>query len=146
MTLARAIIASVTLVFLTACQSDAGDNAPGNLAGIEGKRWIAEAIAGEDVIAGSRVTLQIKGDRVSGKAGCNSYGGSANIDGAGIKFGALFSTKMACTAPGVMVQEQRFLNVLQRSVYGRIDGNDKLTLTTADGKSLIFKADPNSGS
>ena len=42
------------------------------------------------------------GMRVNGRAGCNSYGGKAEINGAQLKISLLISTKMACMAPGVM--------------------------------------------
>lgn len=128
-----------TLSLLSACESMADSG--GDLSELSGKRWIAEAIDGQDVVDGSRVTLEIKGDRVSGKAGCNTYGGTAAIDGRSVKFGALFSTKMACMARGVMEQERRFLNALQHSVYGQIEGGQRLTITTEDGGTVVFRVE-----
>ena len=46
--------------------------------------------------ADAEVTLEITDDGVSGNAGCNTFGGSAEIDGDSITFGPLATTRMSC--------------------------------------------------
>ncbi len=48
---------------------------------------------------------------MSGRGGCNGFGGSATVKGQGIRFSRLVSTMMACT-PEVMSQERRLLDGL----------------------------------
>ena len=60
-------------------------------------------------------------------------GGPVEINGDRIKFGALFSTKMACMGGGVMEQEQRYLNALQGVTRGEIRGDGALVLKSRDG-------------
>ena len=93
-----ALAASLTFG-LCACESTASGDSLAQA--VEGRVWSAEAIGGKDVVDGTKVTLKIEGGRVSGKAGCNLYGGPVEINGERIKFGALFSTKMACMGGGV---------------------------------------------
>ena len=125
-----ALTASLTLA-LCACESTASND---NLAQtIEGRVWAAEAIGGKDVVDGTKVTLKIEGGRVSGKAGCNSYGGPVEINGDRIKFGSLFSTKMACMGGGVMEQEMRYLNLLQGATRGELRSDGALVITSSGG-------------
>jgi heat shock protein HslJ len=125
-----ALACSLTLG-LAACESTA--STAGLADSIQGHMWAAEAIGGKDVVDGTVVTLKIEGNRVSGKAGCNGYGGPVEIDGDRIKFGALFSTKMACMGGGVMEQEQRYLNALQGVTRGEIRRDGTLVLKSRDG-------------
>lgn len=125
---------------LGACQTVASGEGHDLAQSVEGRVWHAEAIAGRDVVDGSTVTLKIEGGRVSGKAGCNGYGGPVEIHGDRVKFGAIFSTKMACLSNGVMEQEQRYLNVLQSATRGEIRG-DGVLIISGDGGALEFRPD-----
>ncbi len=132
-------VAAAFSLALGACETNASGGV--DLAQtIPGKTWSAEAIGGRDVVDGTKVTLKIENGRVSGKAGCNGYGGPVEINGDRIKFGALFSTKMACMGGGVMEQESRYLNLLQSVTHGEVRSNGALVLTTGDGQTLIFNA------
>jgi heat shock protein HslJ len=132
-----ALTASLTLV-LAACESSASSG--GASLAIQGRVWAAKEIGGNDVIDGTIVTLKIEGDRVSGKAGCNSYGGSVEINGDRLSFGSLFSTKMACMGGGVMQQEQRYLNLLQSVTRGEVRNDGALVLMGSVGE-IEFRAD-----
>lgn len=63
----------------------------------------------------TEVTLVFSGDsQAGGNGGCNAYGGSYQSDTDGsLSFADLFHTEMYCTEPGVMDQEQLFLEALQ---------------------------------
>jgi heat shock protein HslJ len=87
------------------------------------------------------VTLQFSDDsRVSGGAGCNSYFGqyASTADGA-LSVSALGSTKMFCNGPGVMQQEQDFLNALSKAE--RYEVADGLLRITGGGMELVLAAD-----
>ncbi len=137
----RAMLLSLTVVLAFAPGACGSMAAGSDLAtAVEGRVWIAEAIGGKDVDDGAKVTLKIEGGRVSGKAGCNAYGGPVEIHGDHIKFGALFSTKMACMGSGVMEQESRYLNSLQDATRGEVR-NDGALVITAEGGTIVYRGE-----
>jgi len=91
--------------------------------------WVLDSLGPQNnqrpVLAGSNVTLSFTGDsEASGNAGCNSYGGTyeSNLEGE-LTFGDLFHTEMYCVAPGLMDQEQEFLDALMgANRYEYVDG------------------------
>lgn len=102
-----------------------------------GSTWLAEDIDGGGVIDDAQSTLVFGTDgRVSGRAGCNQYGGAVTVKGASMIVDQVFSTKMACTAPALMNQETRFLNALQATRSYRVEGT-KLVLVDGEGKARI---------
>ena len=81
--------------------------------------------------------LRTRWVQVSGTSGCNSYGGTTVFSGeAGIAFGDLAWTEMACMDDGVMDQEQRFFQALAR-IDGFALSADSLVLDAADGSAVI---------
>jgi heat shock protein HslJ len=90
------------------------------------------------VLAGSEVTLSFTGDsEASGNAGCNSYGGTyeSGLDGT-LSFTELFHTEMYCMTPGLMDQEQAFLDTLATAEqYEIVDGKLRIS---GGGKLLVF--------
>lgn len=131
-------LASCLTLTLAACETPASSS--GFADDIRGRAWAAEAIGGKDVIDGTRVTLSINEGKVSGKAGCNAYGGPVEINGNRVKFGNLFSTKMACLGEGVMEQEQRYLNALQGVTRGEMRAGGILVLKGSAG-DIEFSAE-----
>ena len=106
-------------------------------ANLQGTEWRFIEIGGtavpDDVVA----TLRLRGNRASGKAGCNSYGASWQMtaDG-GTRFGEMMSTKMACLEPaGAMRVERGVFNALQKTARLRRDG-DNLVMLDVFGKPL----------
>lgn len=87
--------------------------------------WRFTEIGGTTVPTGVNATLVFDGNgHVSGRAGCNSYGGAYQQapDGA-LRFGAILSTKMACLQPtGAMQAEQGVFDALRRTARARMDG------------------------
>lgn len=103
---------------------------------LQGDEWTVEEIAGDGVIDGSRVTLNLGADgRISGSAGCNRYSGTFTIGGERVTVGPLAGTRMAC-APALNAQEDRFLEVLA-GIYGfAVDDGGTLIMRAADGRTL----------
>lgn len=130
---------SLALLPLAACEGTASNGGRDLAQAVEGHTWLATTIVGKPVIAATSVTLKIENGRVGGKAGCNGYGGPVEIHSDRVKFGALFSTEMACVANGVMEQEQRYLNLLQGATRGEVR-NDGTLMLTADGGAIEFRA------
>jgi heat shock protein HslJ len=77
---------------------------------------------------GRAATLRLSaGDRrAAGNGGCNRFGGTYTLEGSGLRFGPLASTKMFCE--GVIEQEQAFLGALAAATGYRVEGNDRLLL------------------
>lgn len=76
--------------------------------------WRLASLGGTETPSSIGTTLVIAADgKVSGRGGCNGFGGNATIQGRVIRFSRMASTMMAC-APGAMAQEQRFLKTLER--------------------------------
>lgn len=88
----------------------------------------AEALV--SVVSGTEVTMAFDDGKVTGSAGCNSFGADYEADAVSLKIGPAASTERACLEPaGVMEQELLFL------------GNLGLVATyeiSADGILLMF--------
>lgn len=100
-------------------------------------RWLVEDIRNRGVIDNLQTTLEIdaKG-QVSGRGGCNGYGGSATIRRDRITFSPMASTRMACV-PAVMDQENRFHKALARVVRWRIAPTGQLLLLDRSGRAVL---------
>jgi len=104
-----------------------------------GTRWMVETLvsagASSSVPAGTAAFMTFAADgKVAGSTGCNSFGGTAKVDGNKITFGELVMTKMACEgAAGDL--EASVLRVLDQPLTFRIDGT-ALILEAPDGNGL----------
>lgn len=96
--------------------------------------------AASSILSGTTPTLTVEdlAGRISGNAGCNSFGGPAAFGEQSVEVGPLVSTKMACDK-AVMDQEGLFLEVLGAATTWEVDGTT-LRLTAADGRALEFSA------
>lgn len=73
-----------------------------------------------------------------GNVGCNGFGAEYKADGSRVTFGAIMSTMMYCEATAD--QESLVLEILnQGELSYQLDG-DTLTLTSANGDSMIVLA------
>jgi heat shock protein HslJ len=84
------------------------------------------------VIGGSTLTADFTAKEVQGESGCNTFGGSYEINGQTIKLGPLRSTLKACTDPALQTQEQQYTAALEMSTTFLVSG-DLLELFRADG-------------
>ncbi|NNF54147.1 MAG: META domain-containing protein [Acidimicrobiales bacterium] len=92
------------------------------------------------LVDGWRVTFQLEEDgRFGGRAACNGYGGTYELDGSAISFGEWSITEMGCE-PAVMASEQAFITVLQRTPELERAG-DELRMR-GDGTDLSFSLIP----
>jgi putative lipoprotein len=102
-----------------------------------GGKWVAEYIDDAGVIDDAQSTVVFGNDgRISGRGGCNSYGGTVDLKGAQMIINQLASTRMACP-PAVMDQENRFMAALQATRTYRMDENNKLILSDATGRARL---------
>ena len=96
--------------------------------------WIVSKLVGIDSLSKSpTLTIDLEAKKISGNAGCNSYGGAFSIEGEQLKFETPFATKMYCTN---MKIEKAFFDCLQNtSNYKLVNG--ELTFFSKDGKELL---------
>jgi len=110
--------ASLLLVVGVLPRPDHDAEEPSGAPPLAGTSWRVESLGPvgdlRPALMTTEVTLVFSDDgRVSGSAGCNSYFGQyvSTTDG-NLSVSARGSTKMFCHEPGVMQQEQDFLNGL----------------------------------
>lgn len=130
----RRTIAAAVIVFATGCllpvAASEGD--------LLGTAWLVEQIGGRDSTHGVRSTLEFaKSGQVGGATGCNQYFGPVSLEGDGIAFGNLASTRKMCP-PAEMDREQRLLQALaaaQRLVLSA--GGHALVIYAGAGEPVL---------
>jgi len=127
----KILIMILVLLALSACTSEKSSQS------LAGTSWELATMDGQFPLTGSSITLSFEDGQMGGSAGCNSYGGSYEVDGDSIKPGELMSTMMYCQAEGVMDQEMAYLTFLSKvRTYAIIDR--MLYLSQPDGRQLAF--------
>jgi heat shock protein HslJ len=82
-----------------------------SLAALGGTEWVLRSWAWDEPVAqGIEITFEVKGDRIAGRAACNSFFATATAreSPGDLALGAAGATKMACPEPQ-MAAESRFL-------------------------------------
>ena len=125
------IVGIFALFVLSACSSGSSASIQGQWTLVSHSSASAQTPAAPDV----ETSIEFKDDQLSGKVGCNGFGGDYKVDGNKMTFGPIMSTMMFCEGP-VGEQETVTLNVLSESATFVLDGNT-LTITSADGNSVI---------
>lgn len=109
---------------------------------IEGTAWTVTGINNgkggvASLVADTNVTLEFGAEsRASGTAGCNRYTAGYTAEKNALAFAPAAATRMMCAAPGVMEQEQAFLQALTRVATMRMEG-DRLELRATDGALMV---------
>ena len=123
---------------LAGCAVAAPQSNPPTAPHLEGTQWRFVTLRGKSIPDAVHATLRFDDQgRVSGRGGCNSYGGSfaSGNDGA-LHFGQMMSTRMACLQPaGAMETEQGVLRALNDTVHVRVQGGG-MTLLDVSGTAL----------
>ncbi len=102
---------------------------------LKGRVWLAESIRGASVSAQSTLRFEAAG-KVAGSGGCNRMFGAAKVAGDRMTFGSFGTTRMACSPPAVMQQEQKFLAALAATRTFRFTG-PSLRLYDASGAEVV---------
>ena len=132
--LATLTLATIILLSMAACAL------PGLPSGdpLKGTSWRLVTLGGAGLIPGSQITATFEDGQVHGSA-CNSYGGSYQVSGDKITVDAIFMTEMACMdPPGVMEQEQRYLEMLGTAKTFTLT-QGRLEIVTGSGETLTFR-------
>lgn len=99
-------------------------------------------IDGLFVRADKPVTLDFRDGRVGASNTCNNIGGGYTLEGDALTVGNLMSTNKACAEPGVMELDALLSQRLQGKLTVRALDAANLTLATASGDVLTFRAEP----
>lgn len=103
--------------------------------------WALESLDGQAVVAAQfaqdkpRLELNLTSRQALGFSGCNGFGGSLTMERAGLKFGTLLGTMLACPA---LAFEQKFLRALSGQSFSYQLENRRLTLKNRVN-TLVFK-------
>ncbi len=119
-------------------QRVSGDDRPPAAAASPIGSWRLASLGSKDVPGSIVTTLAIAADgKVSGRGGCNGFGGNATLKGRTIRFSRMVSTMMAC-APDTMAQERGFLDGLAKVRRWDIHrGSDLLALLDSRGRPVM---------
>ena len=115
----------------------------GSPVSLENRDWTLVELGGKEVLAppGGKAPyfrLMYADGRVVGHGGCNRFFGGYKLDGDGLRFSALGSTKMAC--PGDIDRlESDFFSALGSAWHFKISG-DMLELSGETGPLARFRA------
>lgn len=115
-------------------------------AALENTTWsLTTFVEGEtaaSLVSGTAITLRLAGGELSGSAGCNDYGGSYAMQQSTLKISNVVITEKGCLEPaGIMEQEASYTDILRNVAAFALDAN-QLTLSTPDGRGLLFTAGP----
>ena len=125
-------VAAASIAFASACAA----------VPLEGTTWRATAIhdgrgTAAALLPDTEITMTFGTDgRVAGTAGCNRYTARYLAEGSTLRIDSAALTRMACLRPGVMEQEQAFVDALATVTTARVDG-DQLELRRADGTPAV---------
>jgi heat shock protein HslJ len=116
---------------------------------LEGTTWTLSGIAQGDAIVNTwvdeRITAEFNDGQVGGSSGCNSYGGSYQVEGSSLTISEVVGTLMACAEDEINQREAEFLSALPNVASYEIV-RDTLTLFDADGNVVLtFQGAENTG-
>ena len=141
------LIIGILILTLSACAPsdgglpDTGNDQPGSETGLANTRWrlvsYGEQGSETQVIEGSEVTLQFEdSNQAGGSGGCNTFGAQYEVLDGRLSFTQIISTEIACTAEGVMEQEQQYFQALQTA--GEFELTEgQLTIWYSDGQAVL---------
>ncbi|HEU4958777.1 MAG TPA: META domain-containing protein [Sphingomonas sp.] len=111
--------------------------APPSLANTD---WTIASINGAAPAAQRKAELRFTADRISGNAGCNSFGGGYTVADGTLTATQLISTKMACIGPG-MDQETAVFKILGQPMTIARQSDGSITLTDNAGALTLTPAE-----
>ncbi|MGN6278215.1 MAG: META domain-containing protein [Sphingomonas sp.] len=137
----RAILALTAAALLAGCahggtaMNDGTSATPPKLAGTS---WSIANINGAPPTATRATEVRFSEDRISGNAGCNSFGGGYTIAGDVMTATQVISTKMACVGDS-MDQESAFFKILGQPMTMTWQDDGSLTLSDDAGSATLTR-------
>ncbi len=92
--------------------------------------------AGTPLVEGFTITLMLAAGQSGGTGGCNSYGGTYQVETDIISFSQIIRTEMACADERVTEQEQCYFQALESAGRYELDGNQP-RIWYDDGAGLL---------
>jgi len=142
---AIAVLVAVAIA-LTACGA-LGSGGSSDTNALRDTAWELVSLGGSELIPGTTITLRFAAPGapetgISGRAGCNTYGGGYKATRESLTFSGVYATEMACMDPaGVMEQERAYLDALYAAASYQVvpdgGGGDRLELYDGDGALLM---------
>ncbi|HNR43564.1 MAG TPA: META domain-containing protein [Methanofastidiosum sp.] len=129
------ILLLLFLILFVGCTSQ-------NVPNFEGTSWNMDTYLSNighlvSPVSSTKMTLEFKDGRISGSSGCNSFFAKYTVEKNSMSFGLIGATKMYCSNPGVMEQEQTYFMRLDSVETYKIEG-DKLKLIDGNGKTVLI--------
>lgn len=136
----QAMISTAALALLTAGCAHVGSAAQQPAAqSLAGTRWEITKINGASPAAERKAQLNFTGDRISGNAGCNGFGGGYVLADHVLTVTQMISTKMACVGPG-MEQESAVFKILRSPMTVARHDDGSMTLSDEGGTVTLRRA------
>lgn len=130
------VFASISAAACAQSAAPAGPGAPPPLVG----QWRVDDVDGGGLADDAEVTIEFgENGKLSGRSGCNRYGGDYSYEQGMLTTGSLFSTKMAC-APALMDLELKFLNRLEGALKASAEEGGEVSLSDDEGRILMRPA------
>jgi heat shock protein HslJ len=137
----RRTLLLVIAVIVAACGAEPGASPPPSSPGAVDADGDWRLVGGTSdgvalpMVPGADITMTVDGSRISGRSGCNQYGGEIVVADGRVRFGSLFMTEMACDEP-IMASEAAYHAALGKVRAASLD-SDTLTLS-GPGVELVF--------
>jgi heat shock protein HslJ len=103
---------------------------------VAGSAWTIATVNGAPSQAARPTAIRFSADRITGNAGCNSFGGRYTQAGDVLTVDQIVSTKMACIGDG-MAQEQAVFSILAAPVMITWAADGGLTLRDVAGTMTL---------
>lgn len=100
--------------------------------------WTVEVIDKIPVLPESRVTIAFQGTRVSGTASCNTYQGTASVNGRNLRLSGILATMKYCD-DARMRQERELLELLREATRFEIRDDGTLVIRDGGGRQLTAR-------
>lgn len=113
-------------ILLTACASETKLN---------NTSWHLTALAGQPVLAGAEVTLNLEDGQLGGSDGCNSYGGSYTSKGSEFTVGTDIVSTMVYCNDEINNQAVTYYVALSKVASLKLEGQ---TLALLDGSGTVL--------
>lgn len=129
----KPLLLMIVLAALAGCSTPAP---PADLTGA----WRIEDVNGGGVIDSARLEITFAADGgVTGYGGCNSFTGRYAQDGASVEIGPLASTRRACAAEALTLQEARVLQALDAVTRASLEADGALILSGPAPARLLLR-------
>jgi heat shock protein HslJ len=129
--LAGASLIALAAFGLAACGDD--DETGPAASDLEGRTFVSTSVEGQELVAGSTVTVTFDAGTLAVQGGCNTLAGGFELDGGELSVGQLAQTAMACDE-ALEAQDAWLAAFFGGGPTVSLDGDD---LTLAEGDVTI---------